>query len=605
MADELTPGGVRARRFDVALRGYERSQVEAYLDELADRIEALESDVGGGLSNAPALGISEAEALAHELHTIGTEIGVILEAAREAAEGIRTRAAADADAWRAEARSSSDAMVSEATEASESMRADAWNEGSAMLRTARAEADSIIAAAKEEALFVRAEAEREAIHLTGDARRDREESIRTARVEADQIVDAARFESEAVLAAARQQAELAQERARALEDRRSELLAELEATRATISEMESEIESKRQALEDPEPVPEPSDDRTHHTSDSGSVRIVAATRVVPPSPVDADELMAEVTALRAGISLEPPEVPATPIVVEDDDTPNLETVPDTPDTRDTPDAVGHDEEVVVLADVSPSAAPVTEAADTEDSVANEASAEDTAAEDTAAEDTAAEDTVGMDAVPAPVAPEAPVAEDDAETVKEAVPDDIGSLFAMLRTAPESAAPPPAVSDDAESISNGSTRLAPAPESAARSDAVEAAPTPEPAQDDSAVIPLQNAALREIKRTLVDLQNDALEHLRTDPGWTPGADFTDRFDGPFAELAIGLGSGTSSEGAAFASDLLEAVSAAIERTRDAGGGEREVAASASKVFRTWRSDEAERRVVDATARAAAV
>jgi len=41
-----------------------------------------------------------------------------------------------------------------------------------------------------------------------------------------------------------------------------------------------------------------------------------------------------------------------------------------------------------------------------------------------------------------------------------------------------------------------------------------------------------------------------------------------------------------------------VSSAIDRVRDAGGGEREVAAAASKVFRTWRSDEAERRVVDA-------
>ena len=105
---------------------------------------------------------------------------------------------------------------------------------------------------------------------------------------------------------------------------------------------------------------------------------------------------------------------------------------------------------------------------------------------------------------------------------------------------------------------------------------------------------------------MDLQNEALEHLRTDAGWTPDADFTDRFDEPFAELAMGLGSGgPSAEGAAFASDLLEAVTAAIERARDSGGGEREVAASASKVFRTWRSDEAEQRVVEATARASAI
>lgn len=591
MADELTPHGVRARRFDVALRGYERSQVEAYLGELADRIEALESDRDDGRANAPALGISEAEALAYELDTLGNDIGEILEAAREAAEGIRTRASADADAWRADAESSSDAMIREATEASESMRAGAWNEGSAMLRTARAEADSIIAAAKEEALFVRAEAEREAIHLTGDARRDREESIRTARVEADQIVDAARFESEAVLAAARQQAELAQERARALEDRRSELLAELEATRASISEMESEIESKRQALDAPAPEPELSDERTHHTSDSGSVRIVAATRVVPPTPVDADELMAEVTALRAGISLDPPEAPAAAAAVEEAPTPP-------PDAAH--DMAEHEQDVVVQAEAPAPSDPVAEVSMAEDAVA----------EVSVAEQPATAEPVAVEAGAEAVVIEDDAAEDDAQTGRDVVPDDIGSLFAMLRTPPEPVAEPVAGAGDAiEPSLNGSVREGAPPDAAdptAHTDVVEAAPSPDREPDESAVIPLQNAALREIKRTLVDLQNETLEHLRTDAAWTPSADFTDRFDEPFSELAIGLGSEVPSpEGASFASDLHEAVTAAIERARDSGGGEREVAASASKVFRTWRSDEAERRVVDATARAAAI
>ncbi|HSJ70236.1 MAG TPA: DivIVA domain-containing protein [Acidimicrobiia bacterium] len=590
MADELTPNGVRARRFDVALRGYERSQVEAYLGELADRIEALESDRDDERANAPALGISEAEALAYELDTIGSDIGEILEAARDAAEGIRSRASADANAWRADAESSSEAMIRQATEASEAMRSDAWSEGSAMLRTARAEADSIVAAAKEEALFVRAEAEREAIHLTGDARRDREESIRTARVEADQIVDAARFESEAVLSAARQQAELAQERARALEDRRSELLAELEATRASISEMESEIESKRQALDAPAPEPEPTDERTHHTSDSGSVRIVAATRVVPPTPVDVDELMAEVTALRAGISLDPPEAPTALAAVEDAPTPP-------PDA--TLDTVEHVEEDVVQAEPPAPSEPVTEASAAEAAIADESVVEEPTTVEAAAVEAVTQ---------APMA-EAPAAEDDAESVRDAMPDDIGSLFAMLRTPPEPVtAPPVAVGNDVEPSSNGSAPAGPPPdgaESAAHTEVVPA-PTPDPEPDESAVIPLQNAALREIKRALVDLQNETLEHLRTDAGWTPNPEFTDRFDEPFTKLAIGLGSSaSSSEGATFATDLLEAVTAAIERTRSSGGGEREVAASASKVFRTWRSDEAERRVVEATDRAAAI
>ena len=304
MADELTPGQVRTRQFDVVRKGYERGQVEQFLAELGGHVERLQGELEASSMAGIAIGIDEQEALALELHSIGGDVAEILEAARSAAEGIRSRASQDADEWRTAAETTSAGMVVEATEQTQSMRASAWNEGSSLLSSASAEAQSIVAAAKEEALFVRAEAEREAIRLTGDAKRDREEIVRAARAEAEQIIDAARGESEGVLAAAGQQAELAQERARALEDRRSELLAELEATRASIGELESEIESRRLELEVPEEpevvVDDPESGRTHHSTDSGSVKIVAPTRVAPMRPVDAEELVAEVTALRAG-----------------------------------------------------------------------------------------------------------------------------------------------------------------------------------------------------------------------------------------------------------------------------------------------------------------
>jgi hypothetical protein len=121
-----------------------------------------------------------------------------------------------------------------------------------------------------------------------------------------------------------------------------------------------------------------------------------------------------------------------------------------------------------------------------------------------------------------------------------------------------------------------------------------------------LIPVQNEALRSIKRLLVDLQNDTLEHLRTDNNWIPQEDYTDRFGDAFAKLASAITGDRDDSGAAsvFATDLYDSVSTAVVSSRAAGSGDRAVAAATSKVFRTWRSDEAERRVVAVAADLAA-
>jgi hypothetical protein len=424
-------------------------------------------------------------------------------------------------------------MVEAATEQSQSMRAAAWNQGSSLLSSAAAESQSLVSEAKEDSLFVRAEAEREALRLTGDAKRDREEKIRAARLEAEQVLESARTESSGVLSAATQQAELAQERARALEDRRSELLAELEGARASIGQLESEIENRRQELEAPEPEEElATDERSHHGVDSGSVRIVAPSRAVTLEPVDPDEFIAEVEALRSGT---PPAAPPDP---KPDPEPSSD--PD-PDPELDPEPAPEVETVVAV--TKESAEPIGESA------------------------------------PQPAAEPASTG------------DDIGSLFASLRdNAPETESVPPS----APPKEKATVTEPPAPQRPG-------APPPReaPSSSESALIPVQNAALREIKRSLVDLQNETLEHLRTDDTWMPERGFTDRFGPPFAEMAYVLtGSSDAAMGTAFGSDLHDAVSAAIDRTRDAGAGDREVASSASKVFRTWRSDDAERRVVAA-------
>ncbi len=543
MADDVTPSEVRARGFDLVRRGYDRVEVDRYLSTLADEIELLRGKLEDRSAKELKVGLDDPEALALELGAIGGEIASILEAARAAAHGMRSRAASDVEAWRAAAEHETQTIIAETTEQSQSMRAAAWNEGSSMLSSALGEARSLVDAAKEDVLFIRAEAEREAIRLTGDAKRDREESIRTARMEAEQLLEAARSESDGILGAANTQAEQAQERARALEDRRAELLSELESTRASIGHLEEEIESRRLELETSVPEPEPDPRSHHHASDSGSVRIVAPSKSVRLMPVDAEELVADVVALRSGrrANAEPePDLDATPIPVET---------------------------VAVIA-------------------------------------------------PPPHEVEPPVQEERSVEPRQDN-DDIGSLFASLRDGPgeSKTTDAPTLQGGPESIGAGPVRESLGPvEESPQEELAAVGPQPsdeevdarKPQVDDSVgddaltLIPFQNAALKDIKRTLVELQNDALEHLRTDVGWVPKKAFTNKFKMPFADLAKRITDDKEDGGAAkdFGADLYDAVTGALAKARESGAGDRQVASSVSRVFRMWRADEAERRVVDA-------
>jgi len=555
MADDVSPSQARATRFDIVLRGYDRAQVDAYIEETASVLDDLRTAASEVEASALAVGIDDPAALANELGRIGDEVASVLEAARAAAEGLRKRAKADADTWRTKAEGESTEMLDAAIEQSQSMRASSWNEGTSLLNAAVAEAKMLLAGAQEDALFMRAEAERDALRLTSDARRDKEEALRAARIEADTIVVEARAESDGVLAAAQKQAELAQERARALEDRRSELLAELEATRSSISHLEEEIDSRRQALETPEPLPTFEPERSHHGQDVGSVRIVAPSKAVILKPVDPDELVAEVEAMRSTAAaaaateaapestrpetvavISPPPAPAVPV----------EASPQGPETQQADDA-----------------APVVEEhpADTDISADEIGSIFARLKDDTAEQVAVTAERSSIAAEPATTA---------TPNVATEPLVDVAAAVAVQDPEPEAVAEEPS---------------APAPvEESGATDAGQAAAA------------ARNASLKTVKKALVELQNETLEGLRTDDAWLPPAGFTDVFGDAFGALAKANGADSGPDQArAFATDLEDSVTSAIESARSAGKGERAVAAAASKVFRMWRSDEAERRL----------
>jgi DivIVA domain-containing protein len=569
MVDEATSDEIRTHQFDVVRKGYDRTQVDTFLAKVATQFDALESLVAEISDRDVSLGIDDDEAMAREMAVIGDEINTILEAARSAAEGMRTRATAHAESATAEAENQS-----------YTAREGAWVEGSAMLEAAIDDAQTMVTEAETDALRIRAEAEREAIRYTADAKRMSEEAVGAAENEAEGILTTARAESERLVRSANQSAELAQERARALEDRRAELLVDLESTRSSIGELETEFETRRQVLDEPEPVAEPDyGDRSHHDSDTGSVRIVSASKVVPLRPVDADSFVAEVAELHR-------------------------TKPVEEESRQ-PSAVSHQQEEELQADVREQ--PVEEEQQEEEPVP------DSSVSQLAGGDVEERDRGGSEKAESPQSEEsrspsavsrqleeeqqAEVLEqplEDESVVVEAPVDPIGSLFAQLREDSTQSAEDSSQLEESRQPSAVSHQQEEEPQADGASDTENG----ERGTDNASLIPVQNAALRSIKRQLVDLQNDALEHLRVDTAWVPDEAFTDCFSETFGELASSIANSDDDGGAAsvFATDLYDAVSNAVVTTREAGSGDRAIAAATSKVFRTWRSDEAERRVL---------
>jgi hypothetical protein len=136
-----------------------------------------------------------------------------------------------------------------------------------------------------------------------------------------------------------------------------------------------------------------------------------------------------------------------------------------------------------------------------------------------------------------------------------------------------------------------------------------------------LLPVTNRVLRAVKRELTEAQNIALEELRVEAGnWEPHtATLTDRLVESFAELLedgylagwaaaaevtqMELTVGGDQEGdpaewvGRFSEALTGAVSEALDESHRDGQGPRQQAASLSRVYRSWRTDEAERRVRD--------
>ncbi len=528
LAAEAQTGAEKKRKDADAYSARMREEADAYSSQTREVAEAESAQARDEARTDAATWRGEAEAEARTLreeaesYAADLRAGAAAEAerAREEAEAaaLETRTAAEAysTALRESADQETSGRLVAATEAAESLRASVWDEATTILNQAVGEVAGVRERAENDSLALIAEGERQSHRLVSQARQAAEENRRSARIEAERLVGDAQAQHDEIIEAANRAAQAAQERAQALEQRREELMGQLEKAQEAMRSLEAEFEVKRETLREREVPVDLSTVRVVTPPDDAErdgVRVIPPPAAAPePKPVSAEEIMDEVRNLREQRIAETMEE------------------------------------------------------------ASERAGEELEVE------------------------EQPVEAVEVVAVAEEAGDDIDSLFANLR-ADESGEPEPEVG----------------PPAGADPDQIR----------ERLLLPVQNRALRHVKRQLTELQNLALEQLRvTRDKWNPDAEvLAAALAGPVTELTLeSVLAGYQGarelgipdvEPPALAGDDVEAptmdlaealegeVQSALDVVRKAGESSRKISATVSKIFRGWRNDDAERRLREAS------
>lgn len=138
MARQSAADKVRAKTFPIGLRGYDRMAVDAWRDEIAKKIEELESQ-------AP-----RDTAVKRALEEVGTETASILQRAHEAAEELTTRSRSQAEGRLQRAEAEAEETIKEAEARAEVLERDSkaiWQQRQRLLEEMRQLADEVLAVA--------------------------------------------------------------------------------------------------------------------------------------------------------------------------------------------------------------------------------------------------------------------------------------------------------------------------------------------------------------------------------------------------------------------------------------------------------------------------
>ncbi len=635
-----------------------REKAEARVGALEQHIKKLEDNMTElGLAHPTDLA-AELDVVGEEVKRILQEARVAAEQMRSRAADDAARWRAEADEESRALRESSRSVAYEARrsawETGSEMLASAVVISEVVATAATERALFTQAEAEREASRVAGDARRERDESVGSAREEAEGLVAAARQESESIMSNARRQADAAQERARalelRRAELMTE----LETAR----ATIAGTEATLEPDDGSVEPAVDAAETVAVVEEVGAARSHWPDDAGSVKIVSAARVMSSEPVDADAMVAEIEAMRRepdpgdepAVGSEPSSSPSGGGVAEgegggqgSESESATSSVPPTEERGDTEErsdeAVGHPTTKSASSSSSPSGGGAERSeAEGVDEIHAEPS-EPTHVPPIEGRGDAEERSDEAGGHPTP--------EPEPEPVPK--PDPLAGLFAQLKDPADAAPSTPDPSTTAEGRVGGgdgmetsepsapSPRVSSSPSEggvdagdgrgqtvpAQASETVEAPePLPEPALDPFALrerhlLPVQNRVLRSVKRSLVEAQNQALEDLRLVDGWTPdesivavevsealsalaresmvagfaaAAEMMDTTETPQPD-AVNPGDPSSE----FSDALIEAAQGSVTRSRGAGAGHREIASALSRVFRSWRTDEAERRV----------
>ena len=196
------------------------------MHQMTAEMDSLRNDHQVALSRLAELEGPDREAQIDELTE---DINRILHAAHAAAQNLRERAATEVSAFVSTSTEEAQRKLRQAEDDAYALRKDAWETAETLLNDVVAHVQAVQTQAEKDALAIVGEAERTAHRKLSSANREAEALLKSARLEGEEIKVAALAERDALIEEARRSTTAAQERVRALEVRRDELLADINA----------------------------------------------------------------------------------------------------------------------------------------------------------------------------------------------------------------------------------------------------------------------------------------------------------------------------------------------------------------------------------------
>jgi DivIVA domain-containing protein len=191
-AADLVPPDIRDVSFPIAVRGYDRGVVDAYVERVHRVIAELQATA------------SPQDAVRQALERVGEQTTAILQQAQETADEIRASAQRDTDATTGRARVETEERLTAARAEAQAAVADAHAEADELIQRARAQADAILARSRSEAADRLRDSEDEAAALIDQLRELRADTDAIWDERADLLDDlrlmASRIEEEAAQA---------------------------------------------------------------------------------------------------------------------------------------------------------------------------------------------------------------------------------------------------------------------------------------------------------------------------------------------------------------------------------------------------------------------